>query len=247
MTINLTIPRSWKEVTLPQLRILARHSLRAMPREESATALFCKLAGVKIINQPSLAGKAPKDGLLCRDRKGHKFIIHGWQMSEFARMLDWYFDEVPVDIVTPARVDRQLMETTFGRYFHADALLFAAQNGGGKRMVRRALADLGDHRLHLSDAEAVAVMMWWKGFKQWLIDQYPDVFIAPEEDKGKHEAPGLYSPIKIRQNIMLLLNDGHPQDNDAIENSNVHDVLSALQHQIEVAKKEEEMMKKYRN
>ena len=41
---------------------------------------------------------------------------------------------------------------------------------------------------------------------------------------------------------MLMLNGGRPQDNEAIERSNMHDVLAALQHKIEEEKHYEEQL-----
>jgi len=242
--IELTIPRSWQELTLSQLRIVAAHSLLQLPKEESAIILFCKLAGVRIVQQPSVHGKPQKGGLLCKTHNGVLFELEPWQMAEFGKQLDWYFNEIPFNIVCPLKCDRNLVDVTFGAYFHADALLFGAQNNGDLKMVRQACADLGDKR-KITHTDAMMVQLWWRGFKQWLAAEYPDVFMGGNDD-GEAHPDNFYSPIKIRQNIMLLLNDGHPQDNDRIEQSNVHDVLSALQHHIEVAKKEEEMMKKYR-
>jgi hypothetical protein len=245
MTINLNIPRSWKEVTLPQLRILAEHSLAQMSREESAIALFCKLAGVTIVQKP-MDQEGKLEGMLrCVDAEGNSFSIDADTMNGMCHTLDWYFDEMPCDIVCPLEgVNRWLLETKFGKYFHADSLMFGFSTTGNMEMVKGAMADLGDDRQTLTEVDAVMMHLWWRGFKQWLTGEYPDVFAG---DKDDNSGGGVYVPIKIRQNIMLLLNDCHPQDNDAIENSNVHDVLSALQHQIEVAKKEEEMMKKYRS
>ncbi len=246
MTVNLVIPRSWKDVTLPQLRILAEHSLTPMPREDSAVALLCKLADVTILQHPvddngDLAGM-----LHCRDAEGHKFTLDPDTLNWMCHQLDWFYDEMPCDIVCPLEgVNRWLLKTTFGEYFHADSLMFGFSTSGDIDMIKGAMADLGCKRKKVTEVDAVMMHLWWRGFKQWLTEEYPDVFDSDDSKDGT--SPGVYVPIKIRQNIMLLLNEGHPQDNDAIEESNVHDVLSALQHQIEVAKKEEEMMRKYKN
>ncbi|MBQ4206299.1 MAG: hypothetical protein II662_06545, partial [Bacteroidales bacterium] len=131
--------------------------------------------------------------------------------------------------------------TTFGDYFHADALMIGFSTNGDINLIRLAMVDLGVKRKKISDVDAVMMQLWWRGFKQWLFNEYPFVF-AGSKDGGDS-----YSPLKARQNIMLILNEGHPQDNDAIEKSNMHDVLAALQHQIEIAKKEEEIMRKYKS
>ena len=86
------------------------------------------------------------------------------------------------------------------------------------------------------------MLRWYDCFKDWLQQRYPLVFQKAEP--GEETA---CNPVEARQNIMLMLNDNRPQDNEAIERSNMHDVLSALQHKIEEAKHIEEQMSKYKH
>lgn len=241
MRIDLTIPSSWQEVTLQQLRILAEHSLLQLTREASELSLFCKLAGLTMVSSPSPDGEALNGIMKFRDAQGREFTLESWQLTDFCKRLAWFYDEMPCDIVCPIDVNAHLLATTFGDYFHADALMFGFSTNGDINLIRLAMADLGVKRKKISDVDAVMMQLWWRGFKQWLFNEYPFVF-AGSKDGGDS-----YSPLKARQNIMLILNEGHPQDNDAIEKSNMHDVLAALQHQIEIAKKEEEIMRKYKS
>lgn len=242
MKIELSVPGSWREVTLPQLRILAEHSLIGLTREVSELVLLCKLAGLTVVPSPTPDGESLNGILKCRDAQGHEFELEGWQLADFCKRLAWFYDEMPFDIVCPVSVNPHLLSTSFGDYFHADALMFGFSTTNDIDLVRQAMADLGDKRKTITAVDAMMMQLWWRGFKQWLFNEYPFVF-----EGSKDTVDETYSPLKARQNIMLILNEGHPQDNDAIEQSNMHDVLSALQHQIEIAKKEEEMMRKYKS
>ena len=228
--IDLTVPTSWKEITRGQLSVIASLMNEQLTREETLFVLFCRFAGLKYDGM----------GLFeTTDRK--KMRLETWQLSDFCGRLAFILDDMPCDIVNPTRVGSYLDNITFGSYFHADALIYGFRLESNPEMVRKALADLGDRRRRVTKRFAVEVMLWWTGVQQWLKSQYPAVF---DGDGGSADA---YDPLKARQNIMLMLNNASPQDNERIEQSKMHDVLSALQSKIDHAKQLEEQMKKHGN
>ena len=226
--IDLKAPTSWKEVTKEQLAIIASLMNEQLTREEMLFVLFCRFTGIR----------HEGNGVFMTADK-HRIRIETWQLDDFCNRLAYILDEMPCDIVNPTRVNSYLDNTTFGDYFHADALMYGYRLEGKPDMVRKALGDLGDHRRGVSKQFANEVMLWWTGVQQWLKSQYPAVF---EEGGTSTDA---YDPLKARQNIMLMLNNDSPQDNERIEQSKMHDVLSALQSKIEHAKQLEEQMKKH--
>ena len=226
--IDLKAPGSWKEVTKESLSIIASLMNEQLSREEMLFVLFCRFTGIR---------HEGKGVFLTSDKQ--RIRIETWQLEDFCNRLAWVLDEMPCDIVNPTRVNSYLDDITFGDYFHADSLLYGYRLEGNPDMVRKALGDLGDHRLGVSKQFANEVMLWWTGVQQWLKSQYPLVL---EESGTSTES---YDPLKARQNIMLMLNNDMPQDNEHIEQSKMHDVLSALQSKIEHAKQREEQMKKH--
>lgn len=226
--IDLKAPTSWKEVTKEQLAIIASLMNEQLTREEMLFVLFCRFTGIR---------HEGKGVFMTADK--HRIRIEAWQLEDFCNRLTYILDEMPCDIVNPTRVNSYLDNTTFGDYFHADALMYGYRLEGKPDMVRKALGDLGDHRRGVSKQFANEVMLWWTGVQQWLKSQYPAVF---EEGGTSTDA---YDPLKARQNIMLMLNNDSPQDNERIEQSKMHDVLSALQSKIEHAKQLEKQMKKH--
>lgn len=226
--IDLKAPGSWKEVTKESLSIIASLMNEQLSREEMLFVLFCRFTGIR---------HEGKGVFLTSDKQ--RIRIETWQLEDFCNRLAWVLDEMPCDIVNPTRVNSYLDDITFGNYFHADSLLYGYRLEGNPDMVRKALGDLGDHRQGVSKQFANEVMLWWTGVQQWLKSQYPLVL----EESGTSTEP--YDPLKARQNIMLMLNNDMPQDNEHIEQSKMHDVLSALQSKIEHAKQREEQMKKH--
>lgn len=230
MTIDLKTPTRWQDLTAEQLRFVVATGTQGLRREEFLVVLFCHFAEVKM-----LAGTAKENDkmVVCtrfKDKDGHVFELEEWQVSDFCGRLSAFFDErIPIDVVWPFRWDRYLLDTTFGNWFHADALMLRFALEGNPEHLKSALKDFGEER-EPDNTDMVLLIRWYEAFKDWLQNRYPLVFQKAE--------PGMASPsspIDTRQNILLMLNENRPQDNEQIERSNMHDVLAALQHKIEQA------------
>lgn len=226
-TINLTAPASWNELTVDQLKTVASLMRLQLTREELLLSLFVRFTGIKKVSD---IGFVTSDGI--------RFDMAQYEIIDFCNRIAFIIDEMPCDIANPTSIDGHLNDITFGAYFHADALMYGYRMKGDKEMARAALDDLGMYAESIDDDYAELVSLWWIGVQQWLKLQYPLVFAD-----GEGDGDGQYSPLKARQNILLMLNDGKPQDNDAIENAQVHDVLSALEYKIEQAEEMERRMK----
>ena len=244
MIIELHTPSCWKDLTSDQLREVVNQGLMNMPREEFLLALFCKFANVVMV-----AGKANGDPspstvpvkTRFKDKGGHEFELEDWQVVDFCNRLDFAFDEqMPMEVAWPFKWDRYLMDTKFGDWFHADAQILGFALEGNPERLLGAMKDLGDPHDSIEPCDITLMLRWYECFKDWLQERYPLVFQKPSPGSESQ-----VSPVENRQNIMLMLNDNRPQDNEAIEQSNVHDVLAALQHKIEYAKQIEQQMSKH--
>lgn len=223
--IELKAPASWGEMTVDQLKLVVKLMRLQLTREELLLTLFLNFTGVK----------KSENYFITID--GAMFGMEDYEIMDFCNRISFILDEMPCDIANPTTVDGHLNNISFGNYFHADALMYGYRKKNDKEMVRNALYDLGMWKESIDEDYAELVSLWWTGVQQWLKLQYPLVF-ADGEGGGEG-----YNPLKARQNILLMLNDGKPQDNDAIENAQVHDVLSALEHKIEQAKDMERRLK----
>ena len=239
MTIDLHTPTCWKELTSEQLREVVELALMGLHREEYLLVLFCKFANVVMLVGSSTDPEAVKNRF--RDSEGQEFELEDWQVAEFCGRLSFVLDEqMPMEVAWPWKWDRHLLATSFGDWFHADAQMLGFALDGNPERLKGAMKDLGDPPETLEPSDITLLLRWYECFKDYLQQTYPLVF-----QKAEPGANSPTSPIEARQNIMLMLNEGHPQDNEAIEKTNVHDVLAALQHKIEYAKQIEQQMSKH--
>ncbi|MCR5037868.1 MAG: hypothetical protein K6A94_00825 [Bacteroidales bacterium] len=244
MRIDLTIPTRWEELTSDQLREVVEASTKGLRREELLLILLCRFAGIKM-----MAGTTEEDGKKVvhtrfKDAEGRVFDLEDWQVAEFCGMLAYLADDdMPLGMNWPFTWDTYLMNTTFEQWFHADALLLGYAKTKELKYIEGAMKDLGGKpvQIEAGSADVVLMLKWWDLFSEWLREQYPLVL-----RRAKAGGDTVASPIENRKNIMLMLNDGRPQDNELIEAANVHDVLAALQHKIEEEKHIEQQMSKYK-
>ena len=244
MTIDLHTPTCWTEVTAEQLCDIVEAVTKGTSRDEVLLALLCKFAGIKMVVGSTNEDEKNVVHTCFKDAEGRVFDLEDWQLSDFCGKLDFVFTEMPIEVAWPFKWDRYLMDTSFGKWFHADAMMLRFAMTGDIESLKEVMRDLGDPHPNLQgDTPAfVLLLRWYDLFKNWLQVKYP--FVFQKAEPGEEKA---VSPVDARQNIMLMLNDNRPQDNEMIEKSNVHDVLSALQHKIEEAKHLEEQMSKYKH
>lgn len=239
MTIDLHTPTCWKELTTEQLREVVELALMGLHREEYLLVLFCKFANVKMVSGTADEDEKKVVHTRFADAEGHEFELEDWQVSDFCGRLAFVLDEqMPMDVAWPWKWNRYLYATSFGDWFKADAQMLGYALEGDQERLMAAMKYLGDPHDTLEPSDITLMLRWYECFKDWLRERYPLVFQKAEQ--GSEEGPA--SPVETRQNIMLMLNDNRPQDNELIEKSNVHDVLAALQHKIEYAKQIEEQM-----
>jgi hypothetical protein len=244
MRIDLTVPTSWKELTTEQLRFVVDLAKQGLNREEFLLALLCRFADIKMVGGSSIGGPLSHVSTTFKDKDGHTFTLDAAQVADFCKHLTFTFDEkMTIDTPWPFPWNRYLIDTTFEHWFRADALMMGFATTSDNEYLTKVVKELTDPAKAtgdtdtLTDADRDLLLIWYDCFKDWLHERYPLVFQKAEPGG---DAPA--SPVESRQNIMLMLNGGRPQDNEAIERSNVHDVLSALQHKIEEAKHIEEQL-----
>lgn len=231
MTINITAPLSWNELSLRDLKHVAYvMMLPELDRTHASILLFCKLAGLKM--KKNIAGSVFfKKGKL-------KFILEPYLLMDFSQRFNYIFDDKPCDIVNPTKINSHLIDVKFGDYYFANAMMMRYQFTGEKKFVRQALKTLGQRTIYLSKMKGQMIWIWWMGVQSYLQDLYPLVFPKGGDDNSDKTS------YQILQDIYLMLNENRPQDNRHIADSELHSVLSALQNKIEQYNREKEALKK---
>lgn len=234
--IDLKAPTNWRELTVEQLRVVADTFRLHLSNEEMLFVLLCRLTGIRIYGEPSGTGTE-----VFVTPEGLTFTMQDYEIADFSSRFMWLLDDEPCDIANPTKADGHMRGVRFGDWFRADALFHDLAKGRNEdncnlKDMRMALALLGhkDNAFPKDEVDFDMTLLWWHGVGNMLRVLYPYVFArSGEPSKG-------YSPFKNLQNIHLMLNGGRPQDNEAIDQCDLHDVLSALNHKIEEA----EMLKK---
>lgn len=226
--IKLTVPRSWNELTKGELLTIASLMNLSLTKEEVLFALTCRFSGIKFINAEGRIYE------FVETETGRHFVLQDWQIKYFCDQMKWVLDTSPVDIVSPLGIDGHLNNVSFDDYFEADALFFKYRFTGDKGAFIKALKIIGGKRFYAPwRVLFTAVMLWWTGVQGYLKQLYPNVF-SGDGDAEEYNPSGTY------QNIMLMLNNDQPQENEKIGRTNVHAVLSALESKIEKSKRMEE-------
>ena len=227
-TLNLTAPTCWEDLTIRDLSFVVWLRAACLSREERLVAAFCHFTHTKI--------RSVEDGVIKLKIKKQPFKEAGRlsieELNSFLPQFTFILDATPENIPNPTRINTHLMDTTFIQYFTADSLFLRYSLQGGRRYVRRAVSALGWHPLWLSNTRCQMVVLWWNSVQRYMKEIYPNVY----DDSGAGE---ICSPFKTHQDIMLLLNDNHPQINASIDASNVHAVLGALNQKISEIKRNE--------
>lgn len=237
--INLHSPEKWNEVSAEQLRIIVELIHSGMCREDFLLALFCRLTGVVMVAGTNIVDGGNSVHTTFKDSDGNEFVLEDWQLADFCQRTAFVIEDKPRNIVCPYKWDRRLIDVSFGDWFQADALMLRYYDTKDPEFLKGAMRSLGDPHDEISPVDEELMCVWWEDFNEWLIDKYPYIF-----QKSDPRKESVISPMETRQNIMLMLNDRRPQDNVRIEESNLHDVLSALQYKIEEA---EEMKRRFNN
>lgn len=237
MTVDLTIPTSWKELTLEQFGAVVDIMLMHLTEQERLFALLCQLAGIRLYGEPTGSGTE----VFTRKSDGQRFTMQDYEMTEFCEKLRWMLATEPDCVPNPSKSDAYLREMSFGDWFEADTQFRMYDDDQDLAHFDIILPKLGMVAKPIEPKLAVMLKLWWHSVMASIAPLYPNVF---EKGDPKEVAQREYNPFKQLQEFHLMLNDNRPQDNERIDNARLHDVLSALDYKIECQKREAAQLKR---
>lgn len=244
MRIDLKVPTSWGELDMDQFRVVASLMNENLTEEELLFCAFCRLAKIKArLMIPAIKRSGEDSDRWMRrflTENGEEFYLQDYEIAKFSGMLSWIIDKDASHIGTPnpTSVDWTLDGISFGQWFYADAMFYRYGVSPHKIFIIKALRKLKSKPLRINANTVTMVLLWWRGVMERLAMLYPNVLQTGDADGEAQD------PSQNWRNIMLMLNDDKPQENERIENANVHDVLAALDSRIEKQKQLEQMNKK---
>lgn len=231
--IDLTAPASWEGLTRQQLVDVAGVLCLHLQREEMLVTLFCTLADVRL------------------QRKGKAYTLrHGEtsapisveEIADLSGRFGWVIDTEPDRLPNPSQADDFLRDISFGDWFEADVHFRLYEKDEDKAHFDIILPLLKEDPRRMEDAEAKAYLWWWHTVQMQLAGAYPNVMEKKDEPDPEEESP--YDPFRQLQLFHLLLNDDKPQENERIDNTRLHDVLSALDNKVLKLKMQQDQLEK---
>lgn len=236
--IDLNAPSSWGELTRQQLVDVAGTLCLHLQREEMLVTLFCLLANVRL------------------ERKEKAYVLHHGdtealisieEIADLSSRFSWIIDTEPDRLANPTKMDDYLRDMTFGDWFEADTYfrLYEKDKDPGRFTIILPL--LKEQAREMDEAESKVYLWWWNTVQKQLAAAYPNVLELKDDPDAEEEAQAQYDPFKQLQSFHLLLNDNKPQENERIDNTRLHDVLSALDNKIWKLKMQQEELEKLKN
>lgn len=224
MNINLSYPTSWEEVTREQLAIIAVEMLKKRTKEELLLEIFRKINNMTILLRPGIDEDTPVAEFYFK-RKGQKFTLPAQTIAQACNEMSFILDSVGLPESPILSVSRKLYDTSFKQYYFADAYFGRyIQTGEKSYMIAFYESLCGVKRKDLTEAEILELKIWWSGVKKVFQEMYPQVLKeTDDEDFGPSK-----NPAEVLQDILLTLNENHPEKNPQILASDVHAVMKAL-------------------
>ena len=257
MVINLTTPRSWKELSSKQLIYISWLMCQSLTVPEFLTFAFIRLSGITVLK---------KDGDIwyCK-RKKERFILTAEQALSFSKQFAWLTSEIGE--VTPLSVlknikhkDARLHGLPLSQYLACEnyyqAFLFTKKEVflncliasfyfNGKEFNDAKTLKLSKKFENLPFRVRHTVFLWFYGFKSVLQKNFPNFFQKVEtilEDE-KPQAPNMRVQI---DNIIRTLTGGDVTKTEAIYQTETWTALAELDAKARENKDLERRMKKYK-
>lgn len=221
--VNLTYPTCWEKMSSEDFETVCRIiSGEKRSEPELLFLLLCALAKMQPDNPVRYDSEALKDNVVFRCGS-HCYIISPKVIQAGCSDLSYILHDVGL-APSPFRfVDRKLYGITFGQYYEADAMIMRYHDSQDEIYLEQAATILNGHKTNMPDWRKKALIIWWNGVKQYLMEKYSYIFQV-----GDSYASVEKSPADILQELLSAMNSDRPQDNDKILNTELHSVLYSL-------------------
>lgn len=233
VTINLTAPTSWQELSQEQLRYVLKLLTAYADRTAIKTMMFVRFCGLDIQKRTRYGWKC----LITVDGKKRVVYLQSWQVQSFIHQFDFIDTYEDMDCRLDAvcglvAVDPLLHEVSFGDYLmaekyyqiylstkdeemldHLACWLYVDANGLHPGQERGSLRN--DTEMVLKPEERLGTFAWYSHVKKVLFDRFPNFFQKVDGEDGDFTVTG--RQIEEQYNIQLrALTDGDPTKESAV-------------------------------
>ncbi len=214
MRIDVSLPRSWEELTQPQLRRLFEVIVEVQSRSQSlrfadaedfaaqtaaqvAARLFIEWGGFEVLC-------AAADGVILRTPDRSSFVLDTATLSAAAAQLLWVgslpaspvrLEVIDCSMACPADLSERF---SFDDWLACESFWQAYQLSQDSQWLRSMASILyHDDDIKLSEAETLSIFYWWASVKTMVSEMFPNFFKpAPADD-----APAAPSHDDLRRNM----------------------------------------------
>ncbi|MDO4309940.1 MAG: hypothetical protein Q4C43_04350 [Prevotella sp.] len=245
-SVNLTAPRSWRELTSAQLRytlwLLATFDNHTVVK----TYMFCRFTGVHVVSRDRFGWK-------CYVRTSwwrcHYFTMQAWQVESFLTQLGFVdsYEDMGVrleDVCGLHAVDTLLHGVVFVDYLNAEKYYQAYMLRHDDRFLKKLALILYRrrnghlaHRIRLDRAEALGVVLWFSYVKAEMSRAFPHFF--RRVDAG---TAGDYDMLETMNTQIRALTDGDVTKEQTVLNIDCWRALTELDQK---AREAAEFKRKY--
>ena len=220
--LELAYPVKWENMSVEDLRNVCTILSQPHGKKESIFLCFCALAHIRPDNPIKYDPKAIKDNVAFII--GNKsYVISPKVIREACSQLEFIYDEVGLAPSPLPKLDRKLYGINFEQYYQADAYILKYGETQDGTYLKQACKTLTNGVIRkLLPWQQKGLIIWWNGVKKYLMEKYPYVLQQGEGSIAE------YSPADTLQDLLGVMNDGKPQDNEKILKSDVHSVLYTL-------------------
>lgn len=239
MRIDVTLPKSWHDLTQVQFLKVTRLFLKNYQEHQLLSQALFILTGWNIIPWRMIQNTKETE-FMVKPEKGDSFWISAGMFYTLTTKLKWIIENIQLPAAVPgirgfALPNVKLYGTTLEQYLMADNFLQAYQSTHKPEYLNLLMASLFLRKGEEFNAEMVtpnarrfrcvsfyrknAVLFWFLGVKDWLASKYPYVFSGTSSD---------LSPYDAVINLMAALNGGDITRNKLILQSHLHEALNEL-------------------
>lgn len=220
MNIDLTYPTSWEEVTSEQLMIIAEQMLKGRTREELLFEVFRRITGIRVVVNRE---ENITEYLFAKGRKRFKVPVQ--TIMQGCEDMSFIIEKTGLPESPILSVGTKLHGKSFRQYYFANAYFNRYLQTKEICMIDNMYSALTDRKpSEITPKEIMAITIWWSGLQALLKQKFPKVF---SEEQG--ELPKS-TPADILQEILSVLNNNKPQENESILNSDMYAVFHSLQY-----------------
>jgi hypothetical protein len=227
--IDISLPRSWAEITPAQLKVIACEFQKPYSQEELLTQIFLKFTGWRIKKSygPIYLIYRIKDKLTFSCEIGNlfpsidslKWITSGFDALSFSPAIG--------ELKSPNKL---LYNTTLEQFLMAENIFSAHCAQPDKSLLLQLVNIYWGGELGVKPVDLYSALIWFAGVKTWITKKYPFVFSASGQSTT--------DPAESIFNLLEVLNSGDITKNETILRTHVHEVFYHLNAEIEKHKKD---------